>query len=59
MAWLGASAGLGTCANAGWLMGVKVWPKATEPPPNTCFPTPALPEEAAVLLLTGGAVCAL
>lgn len=66
MAWLGARAGLGTCANAGWLMGAidptaNVWPKATEAAPNTCWPTPLFPEEAAVLLLllTGGVVWAL
>ena len=67
MAWLGASAGLGTCANAapGWLMGAidpTTVPKATEAAPSTCCPMPVFPEEATVeeaellLLLTGGVV---
>lgn len=59
MAWLGAKAGLGTCAMPGWLMGaidpktgpVKVWPKATGVVPNTCCPWPLLPEEATDLML--------
>lgn len=68
MAWLGARAGLGTCANPGWLMGAidpTTVPKATEAAPNTCCPTPLFPEEATVeaavllLLLTGGVVWAL
>lgn len=73
MAWLGARAGLGTCANPGWLIGAmdpttgpaKVCPKATEAAPSTCCPMPLFPEEATVeaavllLLLTGGVVWAL
>lgn len=69
MAWLGARAGLGTCANPGWPMGAidpTTVPKATEAAPNTCCPMPPFPEEATVveaavllLLLTGGVVWAL
>lgn len=73
MVWLGARAGLGTCAMPGWLIGAidpttvpaKVWPKATGAAPNTCCPRPLLPEEATVeaavllLLLTEEVVCAL
>lgn len=65
MAWLGAKAGLAACVNPGWPIGAtepttvpaKVWPKVTAP--NTCCPLPMLPEEAAVLLLTGGVAWAL
>jgi len=73
MAWLGAKAALGTCANPGWLMGTiepitapaKVWLKATEAVPNTCCPMPLFPEEATeeaavlLLLLTGVVAWAL
>lgn len=73
MAWVGARAGLGNCANPGWLIGAigpttvpaNVWPKATEVAPNTCCPMPLFPEEATVevavllLLLTGGVVWVL
>lgn len=73
MAWLGARAGLGTCASPGWLKGAivptsvpaKVWPNVTGAAPKTCCPMPLLPEEATLevvvllLLLTGGVVWAL
>lgn len=51
MAWLGARAGLGACANPGWPTGAidpTTVPRATGAAPSTCCPTPLFPEEATV-----------
>lgn len=53
MAWLGATAGLGTCATPGWLMGATgpiTVPKEKEAAPSTCCPKPLFPEETAVVV---------
>lgn len=54
MAWLGARAGLGTCATAGWLMGATgplTVPRDKEAAPSTCCPKPLFPEETGVVVV--------